>query len=225
MREIILDTETTGFEPAAGHRIVEVGCVEVLRRLPSGRQFQKYLNPERSMPEEARTVHGLTTEFLAGQPKFADIVDEFLEFIGDAPLVIHNAQFDLAFLNAELARLDRPGIDPARAVDTLALARQRFPGAQVSLDALCRRFEIDISVRSLHGALLDCQLLAEVYLELSGGRQSAFDLESTRRAAAMGGAAEKRSKRPARPIVLPTAEETAAHDALLDRMKDPVWHQ
>ncbi len=224
MREIILDTETTGLDPDAGHRIVEIGCVELLHRLPSGRQFQKHLNPERDMPAEAQAVHGLTAEFLAGQPKFSEIVEEFLEFIGTAPLVIHNAQFDLKFLNAELARLGKPAIEPARTVDTVALARRRFPGAQASLDALCRRFEIDNSARSVHGALLDCQLLADVYLELSGGRQAGFDLGHAGRAAALGTPNRERPTRPAR-IHEPTPEETAAHEVLLARMKDPVWRQ
>ena len=224
MREIVLDTETTGLDPGAGHRIVEIGCVELLHRLPSGRQFRAYLNPERDMPEEARAIHGLTDEFLASQPLFEAVVDEFLEFIGDATLVIHDAQFDFKFLNAELSKLGKPGIEPTRAIDTVAMARQRFPGAQASLDALCRRFEIDNSSRDLHGALLDCQLLAEVYLELSGGRQPGFDLDPARRAAAPGPAAPPRTQRPARPHA-PTAEESAAHEALIDGMKDPVWRQ
>ncbi len=224
MREIILDTETTGLDPDAGHRIVEIGCLELLHRLPSGRQFQKYLNPERDMPEEAQAIHGLTAEFLTGQPKFSEIVDEFLEFIGTAPLIIHNAQFDLKFLNAELTRLGEPAIEPARAVDTVALARRRFPGAQASLDALCRRFEIDNSARSVHGALLDCQLLADVYLELSGGRQPGFDLGLARRTTALGTPNGERPNRPARAHE-PTPEEAAAHDAMLARMKDPVWRQ
>ena len=224
MREIVLDTETTGLDPGAGHRIVEIGCVELLHRLPSGRQFRAYLNPERDMPEEARAIHGLTDEFLASQPLFEAVVDEFLEFIGDATLVIHDAQFDFKFLNAELSKLGKPGIEPTRAIDTVAMARQRFPGAQASLDALCRRFEIDNSSRDLHGALLDCQLLAEVYLELSGGRQPGFDLDPARRAAAAGPAAPPRTQRPARPHA-PTAEESAAHEALIDGMKDPVWRQ
>jgi DNA polymerase-3 subunit epsilon len=224
MREVVLDTETTGLNPGAGHRIVEIGCVELLHRLPSGRQFRKYLNPERDMPEEARAIHGLTDEFLATQPLFEAVADEFLEFIGDAPLVIHNAQFDLKFLNAEFDRIGKPGIEAARAIDTVAMARRRFPGAQASLDALCRRFEIDNSSRDLHGALLDCQLLAEVYLELCGGRQPGFDLDPTRRAALAGPAAQARSHRPARPHA-PTAEESTAHEALIDSMKDPVWRQ
>ena len=224
MREIVLDTETTGLDLDSGHRIVEIACVELLHRLPTGREFRKYVNPERDMPEAAQAIHGLSTEFLAEQPLFAAIVEEFLEFIGEAPLVIHNAEFDLKFLNAELARLDRPAIDAARAVDTVALARQRFPGAQASLDALCRRFEIDNSARDLHGALLDCQLLAEVYLELSGGRQPGFDLDPALRAQAQAPGRQERPQRPARPHA-PSPEETVAHEALLARMKDPVWHQ
>ena len=224
MREIVLDTETTGLDPDAGHRIVEIACVELLHRLPTGREFRKYVNPERDMPEAAQAIHGLSTEFLAEQPLFAAIVEEFLEFIGEAPLVIHNAEFDLKFLNAELARLDRPAIDAARAVDTVAVARQRFPGAQASLDALCRRFEIDNSARDLHGALLDCQLLAEVYLELSGGRQPGFDLDPALRAQAQAPGRQERPQRPARPHA-PSPEETAAHEALLARMQDPIWHQ
>ena len=176
------------------------------------------------MPEEARAIHGLTAEFLAGQPKFSEIVEEFLEFIGTAPLVIHNAQFDLKFLNAELTRLGKAAIEPARAVDTVALARRRFPGAQASLDALCRRFEIDNSARGVHGALLDCRLLADVYLELSGGRQAGFDLDPARRAAAPGAPNRERPNRPVRAHE-PTPEEAVAHDALLARMKDPVWRQ
>ncbi len=224
MREIVLDTETTGLDPDAGHRVVEIACVELLHRLPTGREFRKYVNPERDMPEAAQAIHGLSTEFLAEQPLFAAVAEEFLEFIGEAPLVIHNAEFDLKFLNAELARLGRPAIDAARAVDTVALARRRFPGAQASLDALCRRFEIDNSARELHGALLDCQLLAEVYLELSGGRQPGFDLDPARRAQALAPDRQQRPQRPARPHA-PSPEETAAHEALLARMKDPIWHQ
>ncbi len=224
MREIVLDTETTGLDPDAGHRIVEIACVELLHRLPTGREFRKYVNPERDMPEAAQAIHGLSTEFLAEQPPFAAVAEEFLEFIGEAPLVIHNAEFDLKFLNDELARLGRPAIDAARAVDTVALARRRFPGAQASLDALCRRFEIDNSARELHGALLDCQLLAEVYLELSGGRQPGFDLDPARRAQALAPGRQERPQRPARPHA-PSPEETAAHEALLARMKDPIWHQ
>ena len=170
MREIVLDTETTGLNPADGHRVVEIGCIELLNHVPTGRTFQKYINPERPMPAEAQAVHGLTDEFLADQPLMDEVIEDFLEFIGDDPLVIHNADFDMRFLNAELERLSRPALELGRAVDTVSMARRKFPGAQASLDALCRRFEIDNSGRSFHGALLDAQLLAEVYLELIGGQ-------------------------------------------------------
>ncbi len=224
MREIVLDTETTGLDPGAGHRIVEIACMELLHRLPSGRSFRTYLNPERDMPEEAQGVHGLSTEFLSRQPRFEEVVEQFLEFIGEAPLIIHNAEFDLRFLNAELERLGRPGLDAARAVDTMTLARQRFPGAQASLDALCRRFEIDNSARSLHGALLDCQLLADVYLELSGGRQAGLDLDAAAGKARAGPGAVQRPYRPARAHA-PSAQEQAAHEALLRRIKEPIWRR
>lgn len=223
MREIVLDTETTGLDPDSGHRIVELGCLELMHHLPTGQNFGRYLNPERDMPDEARAVHGLTTEFLSTQPRFGEIVQDFLDFIGDSPLVIHNAQFDLKFLNAELTRLNLEPFEPARAIDTVALARRRFPGAQANLDALCRRFEIDNSARSLHGALLDCELLAEVYLELRGGRQPGFDLDPARRQAASGGTGE-RPLRPARPHE-PSEAERAAHAALVDTLENPVWRQ
>src|SRR5690606_37349522 len=168
MREIILDTETTGLDPAAGDRIVEIACLELVNHLPTGRTFQRYLNPERAVSAGALEVHGLSDAFLAKQPRFADIVDQLLAFIGDATLVIHNAEFDVGFLNAELARCGRPPLQ-GKVIDTLQMARQKFPGAQASLDALCRRFSIDNSARSKHGALLDSELLAEVYLELVGG--------------------------------------------------------
>ena len=224
MREIVLDTETTGLDPAAGHRIVEVACLEVVRYVPTGRHFRKYLNPERDMPAEAEAVHGLTAEFLAQYPPFAEVADEFMAFIGDAPLVIHNARFDIKFLNAELKRIGRPPLDMARAVDTVALARQRFPGAQASLDALCRRFEIDASARTVHGALLDCQLLAEVYLELRGGRQPGFDLNAADEASDDTRAARQRPVRPARPHA-PSDAESAAHETLLATIKEPIWRR
>lgn len=224
MREVILDTETTGLDPASGDRIVEIGCVETRNHLPTGEVFHCYVNPERDMPEGAFAVHGLSTEFLADKPVFADIAEQFLGFIGDAPLVIHNAEFDLRFLNAELALLGRAPIERVRAVDTIALARRRYPGAQVSLDALCRRFEIDLSRRDKHGALLDAELLAEVYLCLKGGRQPGLDLElgssSATTVAATADAA--RPARPARPHA-PSPAELEAHRALLDQIADPIW--
>jgi len=177
MREIVLDTETTGLDPAGGDRIVEIGGIELVNHMPTGRSFHTYLNPERDMPAEAFAVHGLSAAFLADKPKFRDIAPDFLGFIGDARLVIHNAAFDMKFLNAELGWIEMASLPWARAVDTLDIARRRFPGAQNGLDALCRRFGIDNSGREKHGALLDSELLAEVYLELIGGRQHGLGLE------------------------------------------------
>jgi len=172
MREIVLDTETTGLDPLRGDRLVEVGCVEIFNRMPTGQSFHRYINPEREMSAEAFAVHGLSTEFLTGQPLFAEIVEEFLEFIGDAPLVIHNASFDIGFINAELDRLKRQPIPRERLVDTLLLARRKHPGVSNRLDDLCSRYAIDNSRRTKHGALLDAELLAEVYVDLVGARQS-----------------------------------------------------
>jgi DNA polymerase-3 subunit epsilon len=181
MREVVLDTETTGLDPALGHRVVEVGCVELINHVPSGRSLQLYINPDREMPADAFEVHGLSDAFLADKPRFHEVVDRVLAFLGDSPLVIHNAGFDLRFLNAELAALDLPPIAGARAIDTVQLARAKYPGAPASLDALCRRFAIDASARSKHGALLDAELLAEVYLELIGARQAMLGLAETAR--------------------------------------------
>ena len=221
MREIVLDTETTGLDPAAGHRIVEVACLELVNHVATALHYQSYIDPERDMPDEAFQVHGLSRDFLSAHPPFAEIADDFLAFIGESPLVIHNADFDMKFLNAELERAGRPPIERGRAVDTLAMARRRFPGAQVSLDALCRRFEIDNSDRELHGALLDSRLLAEVYLELLGGRQPGFELQKT--AMSMPGAQPaQRSPRPPRAHA-PSDDELRAHAAMLQRLKDPIW--
>ncbi|MGF1609697.1 MAG: DNA polymerase III subunit epsilon [Kiloniellales bacterium] len=224
MREIVLDTETTGLDPAAGHRVVELACLELVNHVPTGHTFREYLNPERPMPEEAQRIHGLSDAFLADQPRFAEIADAFLEFIGDAPLVIHNAEFDIGFLNAELRLIGKPEIEASRATDTVLMARQRFPGAQASLDALCRRFEIDNSARSYHGALLDCELLAEVYLELRGGRQPGLALVKEAAATAERLVVPSRPQRAPRPHA-PTAEELQAHEALLDGLTDPLWRQ
>ncbi|HZT17757.1 MAG TPA: DNA polymerase III subunit epsilon [Dongiaceae bacterium] len=222
MREIVLDTETTGLDPTAGHRIVEIGCLELVNHLPSGRHFHRYFNPGRDIPEDAFAVHGLSAAFLAGKPRFAESVEELLAFIDGAPLVIHNAEFDLRFLNAELALLGLPPLDAARSVDTLLLARRKFPGSPCSLDALCRRFNIDNSGRELHGALLDAELLAEVYLELIGGRQAGLDLVQAEVLAAAAVAAASGPVRPPRPHA-PSAEELAAHAAMLDRLRQPLW--
>ena len=176
MREIVLDTETTGLDPITGDRIVEIGAVELLNHLPTGKTFHKYLNPERNMPEEAQAVHGLTEEFLKDKPVFSQIVDDFLTFIKDSKLVIHNASFDMKFINAELVLVGKTTLPTDIAIDTLGIARKKYPGSPASLDALCRRFNIDNSARTLHGALLDSEILAEVYLELIGGRQPDFGL-------------------------------------------------
>ena len=176
MREIVLDTETTGLDPYDGHRIVEIGAVELFNHVPSGNVYHQYINPVRKMPEQAFAVHGLSDEFLSDKPKFADIASEFLDFIGSEKLIIHNASFDMKFINYELSKIKREEVSYDRAVDTLAIARKKFPGSPASLDSLCRRFKIDNSARVMHGALLDSQILAEVYLELIGGKQPDFML-------------------------------------------------
>jgi len=217
VREIVLDTETTGLDPGKGHRIVEVACIELVRHVPTGRKFHRYVNPERDMPGEALAVHGITAAFLADQPPFAAIADELLAFIGSDRLVIHNSEFDLAFLNAELARLRRDPIG-CSFVDTLGLARVRFPGAPASLDALCRRFNIDLSDRVEHGAEIDCALLALVYLELLGGRQPGLDFAMP----VDNMTSAERIVRSPRPHS-PSAEEVVAHQAILRMITEPIW--
>lgn len=225
MREIVLDTETTGLEPGEGDRIVEIGALELWNHLPTGRVFHRYINPERAMPQSAFEVHGLGDDFLRDKPPFRDIAAALLEFLADAPLVIHNAAFDMKFLNAELGWLNLPPIPRERAVDTLAMARSRFPGSPASLDALCRRFGVDNSGRDKHGALLDSELLAEVYLELVGGRQPDFGLSAAPRQGPSGEGGAWRPQR--RPAPLPsrlTDEELAAHRELVARMGDgALW--
>ncbi len=189
MREIVLDTETTGLDPLRGDRLVEIGCVEMFNHMPTGQSYHVYLNPERDMPEEAFAVHGLSTEFLADKPLFAAVVDEFLGFLGDAPLIIHNASFDIGFINAELDKIKRKAIPKERLVDTLLLARRKHPGVSNRLDDLCSRYAIDNSKRTKHGALLDAELLAEVYIDLIGARQSSLILAETSRSV-RGGAIE-----------------------------------
>ena len=220
MREISLDTETTGLSAKNGDRIVEIGCVELNNHIPTGETFQRYVNPERDMPADAESVHGLSEEFLSQYGVFADVVDEFLEFLGDSALVIHNAEFDLGFINAELALLQRPPLPAERAIDTVQLARRKFPGARASLDALCRRFNIDNSNRALHGALKDADLLAKVYLELVGDRQPGLELARAKSVPA-GTDAEGTHRSP-RPHA-PTPEEEAAHAAFLEKVKGPLW--
>lgn len=222
MREVVVDTETTGLEPAEGHRVVEIGCIELVNHIPTGREFQTYVNPERDMPAAAFEVHGLTAEFLSDKPRFAEIAEAFLAFLGDDGLVIHNAEFDLGFIDAELGRLDLPPLSRARVIDTVALARRKFPGAPASLDALCRRFAIDASARTRHGALLDAGLLADVYLALIGGRQPGLGLAV--RSGDAPAAAAPSEARPARPHA-PTDEEAAAHAAFVDGLKDPIWRR
>lgn len=212
MREIILDTETTGLDPSKGDRIVEIGAIELFNHLPTGQIFQVYINPERNMPAEAEAVHGLSTAFLAGKPVFAAIARGFLDFIADSVLIIHNASFDVGFLNAELSKQQLPAIFPERVIDTLQLARQKHPGAVNSLDALCRRYGIDNSKRTRHGALLDSELLAEVYLELIGGRQTALNLVNV--AARSASSQQTTSPKPGhRPVPLPERLDSAEKEA------------
>ena len=229
MREIVLDTETTGFEPSEGHRIVEIGAVELMNHLPTGRTYHQYINPERLMPKEAFEVHGLGDDFLRDKPVFANIGRAFLDFIADAPLVIHNAAFDMKFLNHELARANLPTLPMTRATDTLMIARSKFPGSPASLDALCRRFNIDNSMREKHGALLDSEILAEVYLELVGGRQPDLVLGGTASNPRPNGQAETAWRPGPRPAPLPprvTEEEQAAHEKMVAKLGDAaIWLQ
>lgn len=217
MREIVFDTETTGRDPRTGDRLVELACLELIDLAPTGQTFHRYCNPERDMPYEAQRIHGLSAAFLADKPLFSspEVVDRFLEFVGDSPLVAHNAEFDRGFLNAELTRSGRASLPQDRFVDTLVLARKRFPGQANSLDALCKRFNVSLSTRKLHGALVDVRLLAEVYLELRGGRERSLAFEEA--AETVGEAAPRLPQRPAarpRPVPLPllsTEAERAAH--------------
>jgi DNA polymerase-3 subunit epsilon len=227
MREIVLDTETTGFDPESGDRIVEIACLELVRRIPSGRTWWQYINPERDMPAEAFAVHGLSTEFLSDKPKFASVAQDFLNFVDGARLVIHNAAFDMKFLNAELKRMKMPPLRSDTVIDTLALARRKHPGAQNSLDALCRRYKIDNSKRTKHGAMLDVELLAEVYLNLIDAGQAGFDLTPKNTAAQASQAAGGVT---ARPEALPsrlTEEEKAAHQTFLtgELKGTPLWRE
>jgi DNA polymerase-3 subunit epsilon len=227
MREIVLDTETTGLDPLRGDRLVEVGCVELFNRMPTGQTFHRYMNPEREMSAEAFAVHGLSTQFLADKPFFHEVVEEFLEFIGDAPLVIHNASFDVSFINAELDRIKRPPIPRERLVDTLLLARRKHPGVSNRLDDLCSRYAIDNSHRTKHGALLDAELLAEVYVDLIGARQSALLLAAESREIRVGASGEM----PRRQRLVPLAPRVTdadrdAHRAFIATLGDkPIWNE
>lgn len=228
MREIVLDTETTGFDPETGDRIVEIGAVELWNHLATGKTYHQYINPERSMPDEAFQVHGLGDDFLRDKPVFSQIAQDFVDFIGDAKLVIHNAAFDIKFLNAELRWVNMPQIPWTQAIDTLAIARKKFPGSPASLDALCRRFNIDNSSRTLHGALLDSEILAEVYLELIGGRQPDFALSGSQspQQGKDSGAIEnwRPTKRGAPLPTRLTQKEKAAHAAFVEKLGDAaIW--
>ena len=227
MREVVLDTETTGLDPVDGHRIIEIGCVELEDHFPTGRTFQAYLNPERPVPPDSQLVHGLTDAFLADKPLFASVIDSLFSFLDDAPLIIHNAAFDLKFLNSELHRLARAPIPYARAVDTIEIAKIKLPGARYSLDELCRRFGIDLAGRAKHGALLDAELTAQVYLELVGGRQKKFvlapvDVELA--AETVVAVAARVRERPLADLI--TAAEREAHAAfvLAELGPDAIWN-
>ena len=228
MREIVFDTETTGLSPLTGDRMVEIGCVELFNKVETGRTFHGYFNPDRSMPSGAEAVHGLSEVFLSDKPRFHERVDELLEFLGDCPLVAHNASFDFGFLNHELVNCGRPVICMTRMVDTLVLARTRHPGAKHSLDALCTRYGVDRSIRIKHGALIDAQLLAQCYVELSGGRQIGLSLAEVENQAASAEPAEAAAivvrVRPPRPHS-PTEEELLAHASFLSSLTDPIWHR
>ncbi|WP_020173971.1 DNA polymerase III subunit epsilon [Methyloferula stellata] len=225
MREIVFDTETTGLDPANGHRVVEIGCIEILNAIPTGQHFHVYIDPERDMPEEAFRVHGISAEFLKGKQVFAQIAEDFLKFVGDGQLVAHNAEFDMRFINAELALLGLPPIGSDRVIDTLTMARRRHPGSPNNLDALCQRYGIDNSRRTKHGALLDAEILAEVYAELTGGRQANLLLGGPNRG--FDRSAEGLMK--ARPEPLPFAIEAMAtlrHWAFIKTLGDKaIWHQ
>ncbi len=222
-RSVLFDTETTGLDPAKGDRIIEIAALELVREMPTGRQFHALIHPDRDIPEEAARIHGITLAMLEGKPRFPAIVDELLAFMGDVPLVAHNAPFDFGFLNAELRRAGRKPLDPARMVDTLALAKARFPGMPNSLDALCRRFGIDLSERTSHNALLDCRLLAEVYVELTGGRQRGLSLAEDGEQGALP-AVQYAASGPRTPhLVQPSEAQLAAHAAFVGKLKEAAW--
>jgi len=221
MREIVLDTETTGLDPSFGHRIVEIGCVELFNRLPTGEVFHVYINPDRSMPEAAFNIHGLSSDFLKTKPVFSEVVNQFLEFIKGSPLIIHNAAFDLAFINAELTKLKKPSLNGNKIIDTIPLAKKKFPGAPVNLDALCRKFHIDLTKRDIHGALLDANLLASVYLELIGGRQQGFLLTETKDTSS-DNFVKSMKVRPSR-LYEPNKEEKRIHINFIKKLNNSLW--
>lgn len=222
LREIVLDTETTGLKPEEGHRITDIGCVELIDHIPTGKVYQTYLNPEREISKEAEAICGLPTEFFLDKPKFAEVVNDFLAFVGNSQLVIHNAKFDIAFLNSELRRVSKPLFSLDRAVDTLAIARRKFPGAPASLDALCKRFKVDLSAREKHGALLDCWLLSEVYVHLLGGKQSvlSFGILTSEDIALKN--SQVKAVRAARQFHI-SEEEKKRHEEFIANLNNPIW--
>jgi DNA polymerase-3 subunit epsilon len=224
MREIALDTETTGLDPKVGHKIVEIGCVEMINRVRTGKHYHVYLNPERDMPEEAYNVHGLSSEFLADKPLFMNVAEEFLAFIGESPLIIHNAAFDMKFINHELKYTPFAQISMEQTVDTVMMARRKFPGSPASLDALCKRFEIDLGKRTKHGALLDAELLADVYLELTGGRQSGLELEQEKVKQEEELEEQDIQDIPKRNFP-PSEKELEEHKHFINQIKNALWEQ
>ena len=224
MRSVLFDTETTGLDPLSGDRVIEVAALELFNDLPTGKMFHRLIHPDRDIPPDATRIHGITLDKLTQAPRFAAIADDMLAFFADDLLVAHNAPFDFGFLNAELARLKRPSLARARMIDTLALAKVRFPGMPNSLDALCRRFNIDLSARTSHNALLDCKLLAEVYIELTGGRQRGLGLAGAEQGAMPVAQYAPVGARTVRPIV-PRADELAAHAAFVGRLKEALWNK
>jgi len=221
-RSVLFDTETTGLDPLLGDRVIEVAALELDNDLPTGRSFHRLIHPQRDIPEDATRIHGITLDKLRDKPRFEEIADDLIDFFGDGPLIAHNAPFDFGFLDAELTRCGRQPLDRGRMIDTLALAKARYPGMPNSLDALCRRLDIDLSERTTHNALLDCKLLAEVYVELTGGRQRGLSLPDDGNGGLVVARYTAEGPRTPRPIV-PTEAERAAHAAFVARMKDPVW--
>lgn len=223
MREIILDTETTGLRSNGDDRIIEIGCLEVINKKITGDTFHVYINPEREVPFAATKVHNITTEFLQDKPFFKDVADGFINFIQDSPLVIHNAPFDMGFINAEFKRLSIEALPSNRAIDTLSIARQKFPGSNNTLDGLCKRFRIDLSNRRFHGALIDCELLYQVYIELMGGRQGTFSFGSKKEAISSFNAKKIQRQTREKRVFLPKDDEQLEHDAFINELKDPLW--
>ena len=221
-RSVLFDTETTGLDPLTGDRVVEFAAIELENDLPTERRFHRLIHPQRDIPDEVVRIHGITNDAVRNAPRFEEVADDILAFLGDGKLIAHNAPFDFGFMNAEFARIKRPGLDRARMVDTLMLAKARFPGMPNSLDALCRRFGIDLSERTSHNALLDCRLLAEVYVELTGGRQRGLGLTDDVQGAIAVASYQAAGPRTPRPIV-PSEAELAAHDAFVNRLKEPIW--